>query len=108
MEYKNNYVWSHTCSLVIEMEGDDREFKHRPSLMVSLSGFYFNKYKPLLENVNRGDALQFNAVIMAMGNEYYTHHLHGFYIEELPEHSDTVETHMHGAAGRYAFVEETE
>lgn len=105
VEYKNNYVWSHTCALVMEMEGDDREFKHRPSLMVTLSGFYFHKYNVMLENINRGDELRFNATIMAMGNEHYTHHLHGFYLEEMGGHKETVESHMHGQRGRYIYEE---
>ena len=107
VEYKSNYVWSHTCSLVLEMEGDaEREFKHQPSLMLSLSGYYFAKYRDLLAGLERGDALRFNATIMAMGNEHYTHHLHGFYLEELGQRKASVETHVHGVAGRYAYEED--
>ena len=39
-----------------------------PSVVVSLSGFYFRRYEGLLDELNIGDHLRFNATLINMGN----------------------------------------
>lgn len=86
----------HSGSILIKMDLDDREGMHGADLGLSLSDHTLTQYADVLNNINRGDHLRFNATIASIGDASHLHHLHTFFVEKVPGHRDV---EAHGTAG---------
>ena len=86
---------------MIKMQPPEQEGSHGPDLGLSLSERILAINKEEINELKRGDHIQFNATLLSMGDQSHLHHLHVFGLKKVPGFMD-VEPHIH-ATGRYQF-----
>ena len=70
----------HSASILIKMEEDDHEGQFGADLGLSLSDQTLLEFKNEINELHRGDKIEFKATIQSMGDSSHLHHLHAWSI----------------------------
>mmetsp|Transcript_6765 Transcript_6765/g.7566 ORF Transcript_6765/g.7566 Transcript_6765/m.7566 type:complete len:106 (-) Transcript_6765:25-342(-) len=67
-------------NILIKMEPSETETD--PDIVLSLSNSVYKSYQETIENLSTGDQINFNAKIIALGDEFNINHLHALVIHK--------------------------
>lgn len=73
------FASDHAMNILVKMEPSESSIY--ADLVLSVSSEFLKKNKDMIENLRKGDGIDFEAKFMTLGNEFKIHHLHALDIK---------------------------
>lgn len=78
----------HSANILIKMENSDFNENTGADIGISISQMNVEKHAEIIENLQIGDHIRFNATIISQGDRNHLHHLRAFGIERMDGKKD--------------------